>query len=98
VKRIEFHPEAHVEFLEAVVYYEGQASGLGTDYIALVERTLAHVQKFPEIGRPFGSRLRRIVIPRFPFGLLYRQEPDRIFVVAVMHLRRRPGYWRPKGR
>lgn len=94
MKRIEFHPEARVEFLEAVAYYEGQASGLGSDYIALVERTLAYVQGYPEIGRPFGGRLRRIIVPRFPFGLLYRHESDRVFVVAVMHLRRRPGYWR----
>lgn len=27
-------------------------------------------------------------------GLLYRVEPERIYIVAVMHLRRRPGYWR----
>jgi len=31
-------------------------------------------------------RLRRLLVPKFPYGLLYRVEPDRIYVIAVMHL------------
>ncbi|HEY2773746.1 MAG TPA: type II toxin-antitoxin system RelE/ParE family toxin [Candidatus Binatia bacterium] len=94
MKRVEFHPEASAEFLAAATYYESQAHDLGHDFITLVERAVARLQEFPDIGRPFGQRLRRIVVPRFPYGLVYRAEPDRIHVVAVMHLRRRPGYWR----
>jgi len=44
----------------------------------------------------FYEALRRFLVRRFPYGLLYRNEPTAIFIVAVMHLRRRPGYW--KGR
>jgi len=36
------------------------------------------------------------MVRRFPFGILYRIEPEQIVVVAVMHLRRRPGYWRDR--
>ena len=28
-----------------------------------------------------------------PFGILYRIDPHEIVIIAVMHLRRRPGYW-----
>ncbi|TMA90118.1 MAG: hypothetical protein E6J77_07075 [Deltaproteobacteria bacterium] len=54
-------------------------------------RTLA---KNPELGHRFSRRLRRFLVRRFPYGLLYRVESDQIFIVAVAHLRRRPGYWR----
>ncbi|MBI5506367.1 MAG: type II toxin-antitoxin system RelE/ParE family toxin [Deltaproteobacteria bacterium] len=94
--RVEFHEEARAEFLAAALYYEGQAPGLGHDFITLVEHTYTRLQEFPEIGRPFGGRLRRIIVPRFPYGLVYRAEAERMFIVAVMHLHRRPGYWRSR--
>jgi hypothetical protein len=50
------------------------------------------------MGRPFGRRIRRIIVPRFPYALLYRATSDRILIVAVMHLHRRPGYWRSRVR
>lgn len=95
---VEFHEEARAELLEAATCYESQAQDLGRDFLSLVERTYTKVQEFPEIGRPFGRRIRRIIVPRFPYALLYQASSDRIFVVAVMHLHRRPGYWRSRVR
>jgi len=40
--------------------------------------------------------LRRRLIRRFPFGILYRIEPEEIVIVAVAHLLRKPGYWRKR--
>jgi len=34
------------------------------------------------MGPPFGRRLRRLLVPKFPYGLLYRVEPERIYIVA----------------
>ena len=96
MKSVEFHPEAEAEFIAAARYYEGQAENLGLDFIAAVERSYQRLVTFPESGHPFGPRLRRVLVPRFPYGLLYRANPDRIFILAVAHLRRRPGYWRSR--
>ena len=94
MKSVEFHPEAAEEFLAAARYYERQAENLGIDFIAAVERASQRLTTFPESGHPFGARLRRVLVPRFPYGLLYRVALDRILIVAVAHLHRRPGYWR----
>ncbi len=32
----------------------------------------------------------------FPFGVLFAVAPDLIFMVAVPHLSRKPGYWRDR--
>jgi plasmid stabilization system protein ParE len=96
VKSVSFHPEAQSEFNAAAQYYESQAENLGLDFIDAVEATYQRLRTFPESGRPFGSRLRRILVPGFPYGLIYRPEPDRILIVAVAHVRRRPGYWRAR--
>lgn len=94
MKSVGFHPEAEAEFIEAAGRYEEQAHNLGLDFIATVERTYQRLLVFPESGHPFGTRLRRVLVPGFPYGLLYRMEPEGIRIVAVAHVRRRPGYWR----
>lgn len=94
MRSVAFHPEADAEFLAAARYYEAQAENLGLDFIAAVERTYQRLAAFPESGHPFGSRLRRALVPGFPYGLVYRVESERLFIIAVAHLHRRPGYWR----
>jgi len=96
VRSVEFHPEAQSEFASAARFYEDQRLGLGLDFILTVQRTYERLLEFPAAGRPFGRRLRRVLVPKFPYGLLYRVEADRIYIIAVMHLHRRPGYWRSR--
>ena len=94
--RVEFHPQAEAEFISASRYYEDQAEGLGLDFISSVQGAYQWILEYPESGRPFGRRLRRVLVPRFPYGLLYHVDPQRIFIVAVAHLHRRPGYWQSR--
>ena len=96
MRSVELHPEAEAEFIAAAQYYEAQTPNLGLDFVAIVQRSYLQLLDFPNSGRPFGRRLRRLLLPRFPYGLLYRVEPERIYVVAVMHLHRQPGYWRSR--
>ena len=79
--------------LEAAEYYERQAQGLGRGFLAEVQRTVASIAENPRIGRVVRRPIRRRLLRRFPFGILYRIDPQEIVIIAVMHLRRRPGYW-----
>jgi plasmid stabilization system protein ParE len=96
VRRVEFHPEAQNEFVLAARFYENQRQGLGLDFTLTIQRTYERLLESPASGAPFGRRLRRVLVPKFPYGLLYRVEADRIYIIAVMHLQRRPGYWRSR--
>jgi len=96
VRSVAFHPDAQEEFIAAARYYETQAENLGLDFISAVEATYRRLVTFPESGRAFGSRLRRVLVPGFPYGLIYRAERDLLLIVAVAHVRRRPGYWRSR--
>jgi hypothetical protein len=49
--------------------------------------------KTPMSAGWFRPRIYRRLVPGFPFGILYRIDAHEIVVLAVMHLRRRPGYW-----
>lgn len=94
MKRVIFHPEAETEMVAAAEFYEARSTGLGIDFIAEVERATRALANYSRIGHRFSRRLRRILVQRFPYGLLYRVETQRIVVVAVAHARRRPAYWR----
>lgn len=96
MRSVEFHPEAQHEFAAAARFYEDQRYGLGLDFALTVQHTYERLLQSPAAGAPFGRRLRRVLVPRFPYGLLYRVEAHRIYIIAVMHLRRRPGYWRSR--
>jgi plasmid stabilization system protein ParE len=96
VRSVEFHPAAQDEFIAAAQFYESQTAGLGLDFILPVQRAYERLLEFPTTGPPLGRRLRRLLVPKFPYGLLYRVEPERIYIISVMHLHRRPGYWRSR--
>lgn len=94
MKQVIFHAEADAEMMAAAEFYESKSRGLGGDFIAEVERATGALVRHSRIGHRFSSRLRRVLVQRFPYGLLYRIEGERVYVLAVAHLHRRPGYWR----
>jgi len=89
-----FHPEADEEFQEAIQYYEGCEPGLGADFYSEVCSALGRISQFPQAWPVLDGEVRRGLVNRFPYGVLYSIEEDGIFVLAVMLLRRDPEYWR----
>ncbi len=96
MKPVVFLPEAEQEMLEAAKYYESQATDLGIDFLSEVERAVNSIAELPMTWPVIEGELRRRLVRRFPFGILYRIEPEEIVIVAVAHLRRKPGYWRER--
>jgi hypothetical protein len=66
VTRVEFHPEAQNEFASAARFYENQRHGLGLDFTLTIQRTYERLLEFPTAEAPFGRRLRRVLVPKFP--------------------------------
>jgi plasmid stabilization system protein ParE len=88
-----FLPGAAEEMSEAAVFYEAASVGLGRDYLEDVQQVIDSLRTYPEIGAPVDGELRRVLLRRFPFSLIYSVEVDVILIVSVAHHRQRPGYW-----
>lgn len=96
--KVRFLPEADAEFRESVRYYEDKAQGLGFAFITEVHRVVAIVASQPGIGSPVDNELRKFVLRRFPYNLIYAVEGDEIVITAVAHHKRRPFYWSTRDR
>jgi hypothetical protein len=93
------HPEALFELREAAAWYETRAAGIGEEFVTLFERHLEAAAAHPSPGTlvPYGRRRDcrwLLMTPRFPYGIIVLLEPRTI--IAVAHLRRKPGYWRKR--
>jgi plasmid stabilization system protein ParE len=88
-----FHELADRELSEAAQYYELETPGLGSAFVNEVERCLRSVSQHPEAGTAVHGPVRRRLLRRFPYALLYSIKGDGIRVLAVMNLKRRPTYW-----
>ena len=91
-----FHPEAEAEFLAAIDYYEGCEPGLGYDFSIEVHSTIGNILSFPKAWPILEEDIRRCLTRRFPYGIVYSQDGDVIFILAVMHLHRDPDYWKDR--
>jgi toxin ParE1/3/4 len=91
-----FHPDAEVEFNESIDYYESCGTGLGYDFSLEVLSSIEAIVPQPLAWPVVDLDVRRCLVNRFPFGILYAIEGQSIFVLAIMHLHRKPGYWRDR--
>jgi toxin ParE1/3/4 len=84
---------AEQELFDAACYYELQAPNLGQDFLDRVETAFQEISAHPARWPIISSGIRRRLIHRFPYSLLYRVDPDTVVVLAIMHQSRHPEYW-----
>lgn len=92
--RFEFHPDARLEYLKAITYYEERQAGLGGRFVLEIQDVIQRIVEAPHRWRSMEGEIRRCLANKFPYGVLYSVEADYVLLLAVMHHSRKPGYWR----
>ncbi len=88
-----FDPLAKREYEDAFEYYEVQEEGLGEKLRSAMWAAIAILERFPEIGEEVRPGIRKILLRRFPYKLIYSVTDDVVYIIAVAHGRREPDYW-----
>lgn len=88
-----FHPAASLEYEEAAKYYTEINPQLGGSFYDEIERLLDQVRRQPELYFKFCPPAQPAFARKFPYSIVYLDEPERIWIVALMHAKHRPGYW-----
>ena len=90
------HPAAEQELAEAVCYYREIEPELGTRFYREMARLIHEVCANPERFHQFDPPARRHFSAEFPYAVIYLAKPSHVWIVAVMHMKRQPGYWRKR--
>lgn len=93
MKPVAYHRLAASELIRSAEFYEHRNPTLGEAFLSTVEVTLPKIQRNPELGKPGRLGTSSWKTKRFPFRIVYLEQPDRFWIVAVAHLSRRPDYW-----
>lgn len=96
MKPVVFHQDAEAELDAAMAYYESQRSGLGLDLDLQTDiaRTIGRIRQHPQLFPLHNEgKLRKSPATRFPYVIFYLELEEHIWIAAVAHQRRRPGYW-----
>ena len=90
---VRFLDIARQELDEAVVWYEAQREQLGRDFLDALDRAVRRIVALPLSCVELEPGLRRCLLVRFPYGVVYGLDGEDIVVVAIAHLHREPRYW-----
>lgn len=94
---VRFLDAAEKELWQERRYYNQRVAGLGDEFVAEVQAAVELIAERPEAFGIYGkSEVRVCPLQRFPFNLFYLPVGDDIYLVAVAHQRRRPGYWKSR--
>jgi plasmid stabilization system protein ParE len=85
--------EARQELEAAMSFYDAEHAGLGRDFAIEVRRLCERIAESPFAGAELRGAVRRRLVRRFPYAVLYVIDDEQVMVIAVAHQRRRPGYW-----
>ena len=90
---IQFLLIAQQELHDAVTWHQQQSLELGEQFLDEVNRAIKRIVTYPSSGSKIEHHLRRCLVSRFPYGLIYGIDNETIVIVAVAHLHRKPRYW-----
>lgn len=100
-KPLRFDDEATEEMNAAAEWYEARRENLGIEFVAEVRQALATIAStpetwtlIPEVDERLG--VRRFLLRRFPYAVVYLDLPSELRVLAIAHMSREPGYWRKR--
>jgi toxin ParE1/3/4 len=99
-RSVSFHEAARDELREAARWYEREREGLGGEFGLAVEMAVERAARgeLPSLASVEASQpgTRKILLQRFPYAVHFDMSDSEMFVWAVAHQRRRPGYWRTR--
>jgi plasmid stabilization system protein ParE len=98
VKPVGLSPEAVLELIEAAAWYETRQPGLAIRFLQEIDQAQQAIQSRPKsflqlANMAIDLEVRRALLPRFPYALVFLELQTEIRVLAVAHAKRHPDYW-----
>lgn len=95
-RKVIVRPEAESDLRVAFGWYEERVEGLGRAFVRRVDSLISSISRSPSAHPQVHRQIRRALVRRFPFGLFYLFDDEKIVVLAVMHVKRHPLNWQTR--
>ena len=96
-RRIVFSSAADLEVAEAAFWYDARQSGLGEQFLVAIETAATAAARSPQLYFRLHAELRRILVHRFPYALMFRDTDAELLIVSCYHLHDDPSVWLSRG-
>jgi plasmid stabilization system protein ParE len=93
---VRFLPAAQAEFDQATDWYAARNAALARDFVARVDAVIERIAKTPKIHTVIYGDVRKSIVSRFPFIVLYREEAGELLIVSIFHTSRDPSEWQSR--
>jgi plasmid stabilization system protein ParE len=80
----------------ARLWYAERSSAAALRFMRELDHAIAQITESPHRWPEHLHGTRRYRLDRFPYLIVYREQNDRVQVIACQHGHRRPGYWRDR--
>lgn len=90
-------PRARLQIAEAADWYDSQSSGRGDDFLRSFQETIEVICRNPYQFQVLRGELRRVVLRRFPYIVIYAVSESEVTVLRCVHSRRHPRTWLNEG-
>jgi len=77
-------------------FYESKLEGLGLDFEEEISEAFETILDAPTRWPKENDKSRKYLLKRFPYAIHYFETDEAIWVVAIAHQRRKPGFWRSR--
>ncbi|MGA7218021.1 MAG: type II toxin-antitoxin system RelE/ParE family toxin [Candidatus Sulfotelmatobacter sp.] len=91
-----FHPEARDEFRDAARWYRARDGRASSEFRVAVSNAIRVIVEASHRCPKYLHGTRRFVMQRFPFSVVYLDDPELITIIAIAHSKRKPGYWKDR--
>src|SRR5207253_432217 len=82
---VDFDPRAIQEARAARLWYARRSPAVAARFVAAFDAAVAQVETAPKTGSPHAHGTRVRALRRFPYSLVYVEQPNSVLVVAVAH-------------
>ena len=86
------------QFQDGAAYLEHQRRGSGLAFVNQVEAILQvasdHPEVFPLVPGVTGNEVRRGLVRRYGYWIIYEIQAEQLLILSVWHGNRRPEGWR----
>ena len=91
--KVLFTELAKSEIDDAACFYELEYNGLGIRFKEEIRHAVNLIREYPTALAIERGDVRKCLLHRFPYKILYSIEDDHILIIAIAHQHRKPDYW-----